>query len=47
VKRRDAFFDALNNDPAINMKMASMMNEVMQDEFECDTRESKWASISN
>lgn len=34
VKRRDGFFNALNNDPAINMKMASMMNEVMQDEFE-------------
>ena len=30
---RSGFFDALNNDPSVNMKIASMMNEVVEDEF--------------
>ncbi|PNS18824.1 hypothetical protein CAC42_5363 [Sphaceloma murrayae] len=30
---REKFFDALNNDPDIHLKMATMMNEVIQDEF--------------
>ncbi|TKX21882.1 FAD-binding domain-containing protein 33 [Elsinoe australis] len=33
VASRKGFFDALNNDPDIHMKMATMMNEVIQDEF--------------
>ncbi|KAF4555598.1 FAD-binding domain-containing protein 29 [Elsinoe fawcettii] len=33
VASREKFFDALNNDPDIHVKMATMMNEVIQDEF--------------
>lgn len=32
--RRDSFFDALNNDPSIHIKMATMMNEAVEDMFE-------------
>lgn len=32
--QREGFFNALNNDPEIHQKMANMMNEVMEDEFE-------------
>ncbi|KAH7161029.1 hypothetical protein EDB81DRAFT_642266 [Dactylonectria macrodidyma] len=34
VADRQAFFDALNNDPAIHLKMATMMNEQVEDMFE-------------
>lgn len=27
------FFDALNNDPSINLKIATMMNQVVEDDF--------------
>ncbi|KAK5227432.1 hypothetical protein LTR99_005556 [Exophiala xenobiotica] len=30
---RDGFFDALNTDPSMHLKMATMMNEVIEDEF--------------
>ncbi|KAF2226884.1 hypothetical protein BDZ85DRAFT_230643 [Elsinoe ampelina] len=33
VASREKFFGALNNDPDIHLKMATMMNEVIQDEF--------------
>lgn len=34
VADRQAFFDALNNDPAIHLKLATMMNEQVEDMFE-------------
>ena len=30
---RSAFFHALNTDPSMTLKMASMMNEITEDEF--------------
>ena len=30
---RNGFFHALNTDPSISMKMATMMNEVSEDDF--------------
>lgn len=34
VARREGFMDALNNDPDIHVKTASMMNEAVEDMFE-------------
>lgn len=36
VARREGFMHALNNDPDIHLKMASMMNNAIEDMFEPD-----------
>jgi hypothetical protein len=39
ASKRDAFMSALNNDPEIHLKMASMMNNTVEDMFELTTLE--------
>jgi len=34
VEKRDAFFDTMNNDPEMSLKMARAMNEIIEDEFD-------------